>query len=253
MLADTATLRDLHRNRALAAYQADLAGRPWRVDLTTSSSTAEILYSAGTSQPMDSAPAVAQVDTSTAVIVAVGGSFDDPDNNLPTSAVPEVQVLFEAGGSLNSSATYSKQLTDLCADQRHAGDLSGCTKFAAAARDSLSPVLLRNQASGAEPLQAVMMVYQPQGDSCAPGYSSLVVLDINGTSVTQREPYRLTAEGKAAGASLTAGGQILVGTSGLGAVSSGVSVVAGQAVVTPPSSTSSSYGARVLGVAEVSE
>jgi hypothetical protein len=251
VLADAATLHDTGSPLAIASYYADLAGRLWRVDLTQSSPSARLAYAAGIDHPYYYSPAVTKLDTGYTLIAAADSTFDDLSINTPTSPSPHLAVLFERDGVVQSALTYSAPLSTLCSSGCEKGQCAGCPKFTAAARPAGSPLLLRNvDAQTKVPVQVMLVVYQPVDDTCTPGYSSLVVLDVDGTSVTQRAAYRLDAGGKSGGVTLTAGGQLAVGASG---PTSGATVqlVTGAPVVASQVSGVGGYSARLMGLTEV--
>jgi hypothetical protein len=249
--------------KAIAAYQVDLAGRLWRSVGATVAPT--LLYTAsGTpaQHPFFYSPAILLRDSGTkrVALALADSSFDDPDMNDATAFTPNLTVLIDANGTLEnvaitgaSGATYTNAvpITDVCLNSCHAKACTGCTKFSASARPIGSPVLLAN--TYADPttpqIQALFLVYQPAASSCALGHSYLVVLDLDTSApdAVQREAKDAGA-GKASGLAIGGGGALIVGTSGMGQNPSMITIVAGSA--SAGAGGTGTYYARTLGIVE---
>jgi hypothetical protein len=257
VIADSTVAVENSTNKAVAAYQADLGGRLWRLDGGSTAPGGTPLYNAGVTHPFYYSPAVLVTSGRNVVIALNDSTFDDPDLNRCTSTcttaacgcyTPNLTVLFDNDGVLDAEHKVEKPLTDVYqANYNRRACTSTCPKFTSAARPVGSPLLLTNNADGATAsLQALFLIYQPSSDSCTMGTSTLVVLDITGTTVVQSVAKQMA--GKASGLFVGAGGEVMVAASGAGSNPSKLSVVAGEPSATTFAGTAAT--ARVVGVAE---
>jgi hypothetical protein len=256
LLADTAVAVDPTTSlNTIAAYQVDLAGRLWRA--ADGTGTPAVLYSAPgtpTQHPFYYSPAVMVMTGRNVMLALADSTYDDPDMNDTTAFTPNLTVIFDNDGTLQtltmrgaSGTTYTSAvpLTDVCRDTCHNGNCTGCTKFTAAARPIGSPLLIQNDATGK--YEALFLIYQPSASSCSLGHSYLVVLDVDQNPVVQSQALDAGA-GKASGLTIGGGGALMVGTSGTGSSPSMLKIVTGSVGSGAPVGTS--VYARMLGVVE---
>jgi hypothetical protein len=259
VIADTAVAMDPSSFAPVAAYQADLGGRVWRLAGANTAPGSTPLLDSGVAHPYYYSPSV-YLSTGTTVYVALNDSTtDDPDMNTSSSAVPYATLFKDDGGTkvnltLNANSTSytnSVPLTSLCKTGCTAGTCacsSAANRFTSTARPASSPVLINNlDALATASIQAMFLVYQPPTAPCAQGRSYVVVLDVTDVPVTQS--YVIDAgAGKAAGMFVGGGGQLIVAKSGTGSGAASLSVM--TSVVAQPATGSTTPVARVVGQVE---
>jgi hypothetical protein len=243
---------------AVAAYQADLGGRLWRLPNANTSPGSTPFFDLGVDHPYYYSPA-AIVESGSKVYLALNDStYDDTDMNQSGSPTPNLTILQDDGGTLvpmaiaanSSSYTNWVPLTSLCKAGCSGGTCScasAANRFTATARPVSSPVIIKNSLGTAN-YQAAFLVYQPSASSCTQGNSYVVVLDITDTPITQSY-VKDAGTGKASGLSLGAGGQMLVAKSGSGTNAASLQVAAGNAQA--GGTISSTPTARVMGIQEM--
>ncbi len=248
-------------NLTVATYQADLAGRIWRLGQGITPAGSPI-YNAGIGHPFYYSPAAFLQQDGTVVMAANDGTFDDADVNPAAVAyTPQLTFLLDVDGTTTNLKTATVPLTSVCRSGCHLGVCDvNCPKFNSSARPIASPVILKNTDSTATgSVQVIFSIYQPGANKCDLGKTSVVVYDVVVTSgsITGRasEAKEVAGEGKAAGIMVGAGGELLSGSSGHrkadGTVAqSAITVVAGQKNALVISTTPATGGTRVMGVTE---
>jgi hypothetical protein len=262
VLADTANVVSPSTSLLVASYQADLAGRVWRLNggLTPQGTP---IYNAGAGHPIYYAPAAFLNSDNSITLALADGTFDDPALNPPAGAyTPELTVLIDVDGSTANLRSIKVPITGVCKSNCNlvAGgggcNVSSCPKFNTRARPISSPVILRNlDATATAGVQALFSIVEPGASACSLGTTSLVVLDIVGSgstaTVVQSQGRIVPGQGRSAGVMVGAGGVLMSATSGRGSGTSSVSVVAGEKKEVSLTITNNNFGARVLGITEV--
>lgn len=265
VVADTAVAMSSTTFLPVAAYQADLGGRVWRLADGSAAPGSTPLLDSGTAHPYYYSPAVVIATGRTVYLALNDSTTDDPDVSgggaTPFATIfkdddgTKVNLTLSASGN---SYTNSVPLTSLCKTGCVAGTCScanASDRFTAAARPASSPLLLQNcyglsadACRDSPTVQALFLIYQPPTAPCALGKSHVVVLDVTDVPITQSAVLD-AGDGKASGLFVGAGGQIIVAKSGTGSGSASLSVLT-QKVDVQPQAGSIVPIARVVGQVE---